>query len=97
MFSYWPLITETISAIGLTFNILTKWTGLVGAAVMASATQAVLTLKGGYVWLWNFGGIEYNVAWLILCLVVAVNAWREERKQYGRNFLFFPSSSNTPA
>ena len=86
------IVAESASAIGLTFGIATKWTGLLAAVVMAGATKAVLATKGA-VWLWNFGGIEYNVVWCLLCLVVAVHAWREERQRYGRVFLLSPRSS----
>lgn len=86
------ILTESISAIGLTFNIATKWTGLLAAFVMAGATKAVVALKGA-VWLWNFGGIEYNVVWCILCLVLAIHAWREEYQQHGRVFFLFPASA----
>jgi len=84
------LIAETTAAIGLIFGILTKWTGLLSAALLAGATQAVLATKGA-VWLWNLGGIEYNLFWCVLSLILAANAWRDERRQFGRSFLFFPS------
>lgn len=87
------IITESMSAIGLIFNIVTKWSGLLAAAVMAGATKAVLATKGA-VWLWNFGGIEYNVVWCLLCLIIAIHAWQEERQRYGRVSLLFPKSSN---
>lgn len=44
---------------------------VIGAGIMFVATLAVLNLKGP-VWLWNLGGIEYNVFWAIACLVVAL-------------------------
>ena len=83
------VIAETTAAIGLIFGILTKWTGLLSAAVLAGATQAVLATKGT-VWLWNLGGVEYNVFWCVLSLILAANAWRDERRQFGRSFLLFP-------
>ena len=87
------IITESISAAGLIFNIATKWTGLLAAAVMAGATKAVVATKG-VIWLWNLGGVEYNVTWLLLCLVIAIHAWREEHRTYGRVFLLFPKAVN---
>lgn len=86
------LIAESIAAIGLVFDILTKWTGLLAAVVMAGATQAVLATKGA-VWLWNFGGIEYNVVWCAISLILAVHAWRQERADHGRNFFLFPGNA----
>ena len=62
--------------------------GLLAAAVMCTATVAVLQTVG-MVWLWNFGGIEYNVVWAL----VAIYAWVDERAKYGRNFLFLPKSA----
>lgn len=79
---------ETASAVCLVFGIIPKWTGFMAAAVMATATFAVLQIKGA-VWLWNFGGVEYNVFWMTLCALVSVYAWRAERAKYGRNFLLF--------
>ncbi|MCC0006230.1 MAG: DoxX family protein [Methylobacteriaceae bacterium] len=79
---------ESVAAISLVFGILPKWTGFLAAAVMATATFAVLQMKGA-VWLWNFGGVEYNVIWMTLCALVSVYAWREEKAKYGRNFLLF--------
>lgn len=92
LFVVLALIAETISAIGLVFGILTKWTGLLSAVVLAGATQAVLATKGG-VWLWNLGGIEYNVFWCAISLILAAHAWRQERTVYGRNFLLSPSTA----
>lgn len=85
------IIAESISALGLVFNVATKWTGLLAAAVMAGASKAVLTTKGA-VWLWNLGGIEYNVVWCLLCLIIAIHAWREEYKTYGRVYFLFPKA-----
>lgn len=87
------IFAESASAIGLVFNVMTKWTGLLAAAVMAGATKAVLATKGA-IWLWNLGGIEYNVVWCFLCLVIAVHAWREEYRTYGRVSLLFPQPVN---
>jgi putative oxidoreductase len=89
LFVWLAIAMETISAICLIFGVLTKWTGLLAAGVMCTAILAVLSLKG-MVWLWNLGGIEYNVVWAALCTLVAVYAWRDEKTKYGRNFLLFP-------
>jgi len=89
VFVWLAIAMESISAICLIFGILTKWTGLLAAGVMCTAILAVLSIKG-MVWLWNLGGIEYNVVWAGLCTLVAVYAWRDEKVKYGRNFLLFP-------
>lgn len=88
-FVYAAILAESVSALGLISGFMTKWAGLFSAVVMAMATQAVISTKGA-VWLWNFGGIEYNVVWCAISLIVAYAAWREERHTYGRNFLFCP-------
>jgi putative oxidoreductase len=89
VFVWLAIAMESISAICLIFGILTKWTGLLAAGVMCTAILAVLSIKG-MVWLWNLGGIEYNVVWAGLCMLVAVYAWRDEKVKYGRNFLLIP-------
>ena len=87
------LAAETLCAVTLTFGIFTKWAGFISAAVLAMAINAVFTLKGGAVWLWNVGGVEYNVVWALLSIMVAVQAWRSERRTYGRNFLLAPAAA----
>ena len=83
------IVAETLCAVGLTFGVLTKWVGLLSAGVLAVAVNAVFATKG-VVWLWNFGGVEYNVVWATLSLIVALQAWRDERNSHGRNFLLLP-------
>ncbi|GAB4061382.1 DoxX family protein [Uliginosibacterium sediminicola] len=83
------LIMETVCAIGLTFNILTKWIGLASAGVLLVATYATLATKG-FGWLWNLGGIEYLLLWVGLSLMLAINAWQEEYAEFGRVSLLFP-------
>jgi len=91
-FLWLAIAMETLSAICLVFGILPKWTGFMSCAVMCTAIIAVLQTKGA-VWLWNFGGIEYNVAWAGLCALVAIYAWADEKARYGRNFLLFPQAA----
>jgi putative oxidoreductase len=80
------LVMESISALGLIFNIFVKYTGLISAGVLAVAIYAVVSTKG-LGWLWNLGGIEYLVLWAGGSFVLAVNAWRREIAQYGRIFI----------
>ena len=72
------LAMETACLVGLTFNILVKWVGLISAAIMANAVVAVFNTKG-VGWLWNLGGVEYLVFWGVSSLVLAANAWKQER------------------
>ena len=74
MFVWLAILMEAVAAIGLIFNIYRRWAALIGAAVMVGATLGVISLKGGsFVWLWNLGGVEYNVFWTIACIVIALN------------------------
>lgn len=83
------LVMETACAVGLTFDILTKWVGLLSAAVMGVAAYAVFATKGAG-WLWNLGGVEYLAVWAGLSLLVSAFAWAREKSTYGRNFFLFP-------
>jgi putative oxidoreductase len=91
-FMWFAVAMESLSAICLIFGILQKWTGFMAAAVMATATFAVVQTKG-LIWLWNFGGVEYNVVWAALCALVSIYAWSEEKQRYGRNFILFPQTA----
>lgn len=83
------LIMETVCALGLTFNILTKWVGLISASVLLVATYATVATKG-FGWLWNLGGIEYLLLWAGLSLLLALAAWKQELAEFGRFSLLFP-------
>ena len=82
---------HSVCAVALTLGIMTKWAGLASAAVTAVAAYATIAAKGEVFWLWNLGGIEYVVLWGVI--LVAVHAWRQERIDFGRNFLLTPSST----
>lgn len=84
------IIAESICAIGLTFGIPTKWTGLMSAGVMADAAYATVAAKGSAGRLWNLGGIEYIGLWALLSVLVSFHAWRQEHSRYGRNFVQWP-------
>ncbi|NVO13654.1 MAG: DoxX family protein [Rhodoplanes sp.] len=70
------LLTETLCAIGLTFNLYTRYVGLMSAGTLAFAVYGTVALKGPG-WLWNLGGVEYLVFWGVVSLALAVNAWKE--------------------
>ena len=86
-FVYLALVTEAVCAVGLVFNIQTKWVGFISAGVLAVAAYAVLATKG-IGWLWNLGGIEYIVFWAFISVVIAAEAWRREWLANGRLSLF---------
>jgi putative oxidoreductase len=80
------LVMESVSALGLMFNIFVKYTGLISAGVLAVAIYAVVATKG-IGWYWNLGGVEYLVLWAAGSFVFALDAWRREVAQYGRIFI----------
>jgi putative oxidoreductase len=84
------LVMESISAAGLFFNILIKWTGLLSAAVLAVAIYAIFATKG-VGWLWNLGGVEYLVLWAGGSFVYAVHAWKQELATTGRFHILNPA------
>jgi putative oxidoreductase len=71
--------SEIAVAIALILGICTRFAGLGAAAILAIASYAVVAVKG-FGWTWNTGGIEFNVVWAILGLLVAMDAWREHLK-----------------
>ncbi|SFO28309.1 putative oxidoreductase [Cohaesibacter marisflavi] len=87
------IVTETAVVIGLTFNILTKWLGLASTGTMAIAAYTTLFTKGEFVWTWNKGGVEYIFLLGFVSFIVAWEAWRQERAEYGRNFFLWPTKA----
>jgi putative oxidoreductase len=71
--------SEIAVAIALILGICTRFAGLGAAAILAVASYAVVVVKG-FGWTWNTGGIEYNVVWAVLGVLVAVDAWKEYLK-----------------
>jgi len=69
---YTTLVFEAILATALIFGIYTTYAALIGAAFMAVAAAAVYRVAEGK-WLWNLGGFEYPVFWMICFIVVAMN------------------------
>jgi putative oxidoreductase len=71
--------SEIAIGIALVLGICTRFAGFGAAAVLAIASYAVVAVKG-MGWTWNTGGIEYNVVWAILGVLVAIDAWKEYAK-----------------
>jgi putative oxidoreductase len=70
------IATEVLCAVGLTFNLYTRYVGLFSAGTMALAAYGTFATKGLH-WMWNFGGVEYIVFWGVCSLALAVNAWKQ--------------------
>jgi putative oxidoreductase len=68
--------SEIAVAVALILGICTRFAGFGAAAILALASYAVVAVKG-FNWTWNTGGIEYNVVWAVLGVLVAVDAWKE--------------------
>ncbi len=72
------IIVEALCVVGLTLGIYTKWAAMLSAGFMLVVIYAILYAKG-WVFLWNFGGIEFAVFWLLVSIVVALQARQQER------------------
>ena len=70
------ILTETLCAIGLTFNLYTRYVGFMSAGTMAFAVYGTFATKGVH-WMWNFSGVEYLVFWGVASAVLAIQAWKE--------------------
>lgn len=66
---------EIIGGVCLLLGVATRWAGLGVAAILGLAIFALLNV-GPFKWLWNFGGIEYNVFWALTALAVAVTEFK---------------------
>ena len=71
--------SELAVGIALILGICTRFGGFAAAAILALASYALIEVKH-VGWLWNFGGIEYNVVWAVLGILVSVDAWKEYAK-----------------
>jgi putative oxidoreductase len=70
------ILVEAICAVGLTFNLYTRYVGLMSAGTMVLAAYGTFVTKGVH-WMWNFGGIEYIAFWGVASLALAVHSWQE--------------------
>ena len=70
------ILTEALCAVGLTFNLYTRYVGFMSAGTMALAVYGTVAVKGT-VWMWNFGGVEYLVFWGVASAVLAIQAWKD--------------------
>jgi putative oxidoreductase len=66
---------EIIGGVCMLLGLATRWAALGVAAIMALTVVALLNV-GPFKWLWNFGGIEYNVFWGLTAFAVAVTEFK---------------------
>jgi putative oxidoreductase len=69
---------EIVGGVCLLLGLATRWAALGVAAIMGLTVVALLNV-GAFKWLWNFGGIEYNVFWGLTALAVAVTEFKRRR------------------
>jgi putative oxidoreductase len=72
---YIAAVAEGLSGIALVLGICTRFSALGAAAVLGIAVYSLQVVKG-FGWTWNTGGYEYPVFWGIVCIAVAMEAWR---------------------
>jgi putative oxidoreductase len=72
---YIAAVAESIAGITLILGICTRYAALGAAAVLAVAVYALQMVKG-FGWTWNTGGYEYPVFWALVCIAVAIDAWK---------------------
>ena len=70
------VIVEIMAGLGLFFGIYTQWSALLAAGVLMVAAVAVAIHNRPVKWMWNLGGIEYQVFWAITCIAVALLHWQ---------------------
>lgn len=69
------MVSEIVGGLCLLLGLATRWAALGVSAIMALTIVALLNV-GPFKWLWNFGGIEYNVFWSLTALAVAVTEFK---------------------
>jgi putative oxidoreductase len=72
---YIAAAAECFAGIALVLGICTRYAALGAAAVLAVAVYALQVVKG-FGWTWNTGGYEYPVFWALVCVAVAIDAWK---------------------
>lgn len=66
---------EFACGVALVLGLCTRFAALGAAAVLGIAIYALQVVKG-FGWTWNTGGYEFPVFWAIVCIAVAIDAWK---------------------
>lgn len=69
---------EIVGGLCLIFGFATRWAGLGVAAILALTIFALLSVAP-FEWLWNRGGIEYNLFWGLTALAVSITEFKRRR------------------
>ena len=70
-------VVEIATGMALVLGICTRYAALGAAGALAVAVYALQVVKG-FGWTWNTGGYEYPVFWGLVCVAIAIEAWRAE-------------------
>jgi putative oxidoreductase len=68
-------LSELLVGVFLVLGLCTRFAALGGAAVLLMAVYALQVVKG-FGWTWNTGGYEYPVFWSIVCIAIAIDAFK---------------------
>lgn len=68
--------SEMATGVALVLGIATRFAAPGAAAVLLIAVYALQVVRG-FGWTWNTGGYEYPVFWALVCVAVAMKAWRD--------------------
>lgn len=84
---FWVIVSgsmELLVGLALLFGIFTKYAAILSIGLMLVAAGAQIIFKGqGFLWYWNFGGIEYLIYWALASLAVFLAEWRKNPGVFG--------------
>ena len=75
---FWVCLAATVeilAGIALVLGICTRFAALAAAGTLAVAVYALQMVRG-FGWTWNAGGYEYPVFWGLVCIAIAIEAWK---------------------
>lgn len=71
---------EIVGGLCLLLGLATRWAALGVSAILAVSVFALLRVAP-LEWLWNRGGIEYNVFWCLAALAISVTEFKRHGAQ----------------
>ena len=74
---YLAALVEVVAGVALVLGVCTRYAAVAAAGALAVAVYALQTVKG-FGWTWNTGGYEYPVFWALVCIAIAIEAWKAE-------------------
>ena len=70
-------LVEVAAGVALILGVCTRYAAVAAAGALAVAVYALQIVKG-FGWTWNTGGYEYPVFWGLVCVAIAIEAWKAE-------------------